>query len=396
MRELLRRQEGSAFLSAVVLVGVMIMLGLAVHASADNEARQSGQERVRESALGVSEAALQAQVFQLAGRFPQTAAGAYPAACAPGAGGVGCPDPNAFQGFSGGDYAATCNGAAVTRWTTQVRDNVNALAHYDAGVVNSNPRWDSNGDGIVWIRADGRSGCRTRSIVTQVKVGVQQLHFPRNVVTANAFSTANKGRKVIIDTRGNAGQPADVSLRCSGFANPTTCAVYERNKGQLSPDTLQAPSASPDPLLDGDALESVKAQARALGTYFPAGTCPPTLTGKVVYVEDLTPCGGSRAGNSAASPGFLVVGRGTFSIGGNSIFHGVVYMRNQQQTNGVVVSITGTAAIHGALAVDGLGRVTAGSSKAGIVYDSRAPSLVTGLGMAAAVPNTWRELNAGL
>ena len=400
---LLRREEGTAFLSAVVLLGVMVMLGLAVHAQADNEQRQSGTQRVNESALAVGEAAMNAQVFQIAANFPYAAANAYPDSCTPGATGTACPDGGDLGGYTGGDYSATCNGTAVTRWTTRVRDNVtpnDQNEYYVQSAVDARPRYDANSDGILWVRADGRAGCKTRSMVTQISSSEQQISFPRNVVTANAFSTTNNGNKVIVDTQGvppyDAPQPAAVSLRCTGFANETACAQYERGKGQLSPDTLKAFDPSTTPLLDANQLAAVKSMARKNGTYYAAGTCPTTLTGEVVYVEDLTPCTTTpRAANSLANPGLLVVGRGTFSIGGNDVFYGVVYLRNEQGSSGAVMTITGTAAIVGSVAVDGAGTVSAGSSKENIVYDSRASSLVKGLSSAATVPNTWRELARG-
>jgi hypothetical protein len=70
-------------------------------------------------------------------------------------------------------------------------------------------------------------------------------------------------------------------------------------------------------------------------------------------------------------------------------------MRNTQGTSGAVVSLTGTSAVQGAVAVDGLGGISAGSSAANVVFDPRAAGLVKGLGNAAAVPNTWRELYTG-
>jgi Tfp pilus assembly protein PilX len=395
-RSLIRDDRGSALISAIALIGVMLMLGLGVHAVADTQTRQSGQERVRESAFGVAEAALNAQVFQLARNFPGTAAGAAASLCGPGSGSAAlCPDNGNFQGYTGGDYSTTCEGSAVTRWNTRVRDNVGALQYYNAATVNANPAWDSNGDGIVWVRADGRSGCRTRSIVTQVRLGDDLVAFPRNMVTANGLSVTNNGRKILINTQGTSGTPGGISLRCTGLTQ-STCAQYDPARGQISPNTVQTFDQSPSPALSGSALTAVQDKARSLGKYYPAGTCPPNLNGEVVYVEDLTPCGGSRAGNAPPlKPGFLVVGRGTFNIGGNSLFHGVVYMRNEQNSTGNVVTITGTAGIIGAVAVDGPGRVSAGSSKMNLEYDPNAFDSVRGIAAATGVPNTWRELPAG-
>jgi Tfp pilus assembly protein PilX len=423
-RHLLRREEGSALVTAVILIGVMAMLGLAVHAAADQQTKASGDSRVRESAFGVTEAALNAQIFQLSKKFPTAAPGpgtpAYPEACTPGAGaGDYCPDPNNFSGYSGDDYAATaCNGATFNRFTTTVRDNQRVLdtttpdpndtvsnPYYSSAVINTAtwPRYDVNKDGIVWVRSDGRAGCSTRSIVQQVRSGEVSIALPRNVVTANSFTTANRGNKVIVDTRGNASEAVPVSLRCVGFDNtrPTAfdsgCAGYEDGKGQVEPPTLNAPSGEPSPVLDGASLEAIKALAVSNGTYYAPGVCPPTLSGRVVWVETLAAtCGVStRANNPPLKPGLLVVGNGTFRIGGNDEFYGVIYMRNLQNSTGPVVTLAGTSSIIGAVHVDGRGSIDAGSSKANIVFDAAAADLGRGLGSAAGVPNTWRELRPG-
>jgi Tfp pilus assembly protein PilX len=396
----LRREEGSALVTAIVLTFVMIGLGLAVHAAADTQSAQSGQERVREAAFGVTEAALNAQVFQLSNSFPAQP-GTYPATCDPASAGTGfCPATRDFDGYAGGDYDAKCNGAAVTRWTTKVRDNkystlVQPQQYYSEAEVENLPRYDANGDSAVWVRADGKAGCRTRSIVTLVKRTEKTIPFTKNVINANAFETTNKGKKVIVDTKGaKAVTAGKVSLRCQPALSTSACAVYERGKGQVSPDTVVAPDpeASTEPLLSGEPLESLKAKARSLGTYYT--TCPPSLTGEVVYVESLVGCSVPGGGNSETKPGFLIVNQGTYSIGGNDVFYGTVYMRNASNPpiTGQVVKIGGTAAIIGTVAIDGPGTVFAGSSKANIVYDRSAVDNLTGLGAAASVPNTWREL----
>ena len=402
MRLLLRNERGTALISAVVLLGVMAMLGLAVVSLADTQNQMSGQERVRENAFAVGEAALNAQVFQLARNFPHTAPGAFPSSCSPTATPTGCPDGNDMQGFTSGDYQASCAGTAITRWTTSVRDNSNgAEQYYTKAIVDGNATWDSNNDGVMWARADGRAGCRLRSMVTQVKVGVQPISFPRSVVSANWFRTTNLGRKVILDTQGNAGEPADVSVRCTTPLPPSGCLGYDPAKGQIQPDTTPQSNPAPSPLLDNTQIEPVKALARSLGRYFapgsPSGTCPTNLTAELTYVEDFTTCAqpsGPRV-NSQASPGFLVIGKGTLTFTGNTTFYGMIYMRNEQGSSGSIVNLSGTGGVVGAVMVDGLGGVTAGSSGGNIKYDSRAQGLVKGLSTAAAVPNSWRELRAG-
>ena len=408
----LRQEEGSALVTAIVLVTVMVMLGLAVYAMADTQQQQAGQERVRESAFVVAEAALDAQVLQLSRTFPLVASQAYPAACsAANAAPVTCPDPAAMSGsYTGGDYATTCNGAAVTQWTTSVHDNGGgAEKYYSRNIVNAQPTYDANADGALWVRAEGVAGCRSRALVTLVASKEISLPFPRNVVTANWFRTTNNGKKVIVDTEGKfamppgirpgqdqqSSQPADLSVRCNP-APPGGCLGFDPAKGQIAPNTA-AVKQSPSPMLNASQIDSMRALAASLGTYFPLGSCPTSLTGKLVFVEDLGPCGnyGGGAGNSAANPGMLVVARGAYTIGGNSAFYGVIYMLNLTNISGAVVNLQGTSLIQGSVSIDGPGGLAAGASKTNLIFDPRSQSLVKGLGAGAAVPNTWRELPRG-
>jgi hypothetical protein len=112
-------------------------------------------------------------------------------------------------------------------------------------------------------------------------------------------------------------------------------------------------------------------------------------------VEDLTGCSGYRGGNSPNNPGVLVFMRGTLSLGGNGVFYGIVYAGNLQNSSGAVVTISGTAAIQGAITVDGPGGVVAGSSRTNVVFDPRAFSSLQALANATMVPNTWRQLPSG-
>ena len=407
----LRSEEGSALVTAIVLVTVMVMLGLAVYAMADTEQKQAGQERVRESAFVVAEAALDAQVLQLSRTFPLVAAQAYPAACtATAASSLTCPDPAAMAGsYNGGDYATTCNGSAVTQWVTSVRDNGNgAEKYYSRAIVDGNPPWDANADGALWVRAEGAAGCRARTIVTLVASKEVSLPFPRNVVTANWFRTTNMGKKVIVDTEGKfamppdirpdedqqSSQPADLAVRCDPPPASGACLGFDPNKGQVAPNTA-AVKPSPSPMLSTSQIDSIRALAKSLGTYYTG--CPPTFTGKAVFIESL-PDGCSPnngAGNTADEPGMLVVASGVYRIGGNAAFYGVIYMLNQTNITGPVVELGGTSLIQGAVSIDGPGGLSAGASKTNLIFDPRSQSLVKGLGAGAAVPNTWRELPRG-
>ena len=401
MRARLCHEGGSSLIVAIILIGVMMGIGLATAAYVDGEQAQSGRERVRESAFNIAESALDAQVLQMSSVWPSASA-AYPASCTPtSASNLPCPDAASLQASATtADYssAACPTGSTAPLWTTSVHDDGGGSTdYYNAAIVNAQPTYDANANGKLWVRASGTARCKQRSVVTMVNQGTVSLQFPRNVVTANWFRTTNNGKKTIIDTKGSSSQSAGLVVRCAGLAPPHTppsnCMGYDPAKGQVSPDTAAVATTSPTTTLSPTDLAALKARAISLNTYYPTG-CPASLTGAAVYVEDFTGCSGG-AGNSDAVPGTLYIGRGTFSIGGNSVFYGLIYMGNLQGSTGAVVTLGGTSLIKGAVAVDGQGGVSAGSSKANIIFDDRSFDSFKGVGDVARTPNSWRELPLG-
>ena len=301
-------------------------------------------------------------------------------------------------------------------WTTTVRDDLgtgSADKQYYGSTVKNQAAYDLNGNGALWVRSTGVAGCQVQTVVALVARGQVAMSFPAAALAANWFQTNNQGRKVIVDTLGAyaqppsarpgpAAQPADLVVRCTGLTS-STCLNYSADKGQVAPDTSSIRSSMSATTLSAVQLEAVKQQAVNAGTYFASGTCPGstqlsspssgTWQGAPVYVEG--PCNLSGGGNTAASPGFLVIVNGTYALGGNSTFYGLVYAVNAQGSTGAVVSTSGTAEIQGSVVVDGLGGVLAGASKTNIVYDPRALSLVRGFAGASIARNTWRLLPTG-
>jgi len=382
---------------ATILIGVMMGLGLATASFVDGEQSQSGRERVRESAFNIAESALDGQVFQITRAWPSASA-PYPASCTPTSSPtLPCPDAASLQASATTvDYntGACPAGSPAPVWTTSVRDDGGGAAnYYDAQVVNAQPTYDANGNGRMWVRSSGTARCIQRTLITAVTRGERVLNFPRNAVMANWFEVTNNGRKVIINTKGKSAQPADAVARCAPPV-PSPCMKFDAAKGQVSPNTANVSPGAPVTALSPDDLAALKARAISLNTYFPAGTCPPSLTGAAVYVEDFTGCSGG-SGNSAAQPGSLYIARGTLSLGGNAKYYGLVYMGNLQNSSGVVVSLGGTAAIIGAVVIDGPGGLSAGSSKANVIYDSNVFDVVKGVDGVGLAPNTFRELPRG-
>ena len=405
-------ERGSALVIAMFAITVMLMIGLATYSFVDNQQAQASRQQVGEAGFSLTNGALNAQMFQLGSKWPNNAANAYPTACTSGTPAAApCPDATALSGsFTTAEYGTdACQNGATNGWRTTVRDNGGGAAtYYDTSVVPNQPSYDANADGSVWVRAEGTARCRTRTTVALVRLSRVPLAFPRNVITANWLSLTNNGRKVIVDTLGNYAQPPSVrpppNAQAGGVAArcvsaPTPCVKYVASKGQISPDTTQVNTGGASATLTDEQLEGMRLQAKTAvpPTYYAAGTCPPNLTGQLVFVEDMTGCSGYKnGGNSAASPGVLVMAKGSISFTGNGVFYGIIYAANRgtPPITGAVVSLGGTTAIQGAVVVDGPGGVVAGSSGTNIVFDSRAFSLLQGLANATMVPNTWRQLPA--
>lgn len=405
MNTLKREERGSAVIAAILLTAVMMAIGLATATYVDGQQTQSGGERVRESAFNVAESALGAQLFQLSqAPWPSTPGSPLPAFCTPSSSATPtCPDAASLAAsYTTSDYStAPCPGgvASAPMWKTWAHDDSDGAGgsqrFYSATLPSGalQPTWDSNANGRMWVKATGTARCKQRTLVTAVQRGTKLLNFPQNAVTANWFTVTNNGRKVIIDTQGGASQPHNVVARCKAPA-PSPCMKFDPSKGQVSPNTTQVDSSAADTSLPLGDLAAFKAWAQSLGTYYPAGTCPPSLTGAAVYVEDFTGCSGGDA-NSAAVPGHLYIARGTLSLGGNTRIYGLVYMGNLQGSSGAVVSLSGNARITGAVAIDGLGGLSAGSSKANVVFDDRVFDDFKGIATVGQAPNSWRELQPG-
>ena len=162
--------------------------------------------------------------------------------------------------------------------------------------------------------------------------------------------------------------------------------------GQVVPDTFYSGYTGGN-AMSGSDVSSLKSRAVAKGTYY--ASCPANLTGEIVFIESGNCSYSGGTGNSDGSPGMVVINSGTLALGGNYAYYGLVYARNLQGSSGCaspVVSLSGTSLITGAVAVDGLGCVSSGSSKLNLVYDSNVFGLVKGFGTGELTPGTWREL----
>jgi hypothetical protein len=193
-----------------------------------------------------------------------------------------------------------------------------------------------------------------------------------------------------------------MALRCDmNVPEPARSACLKEGRpGEniVYPGTIDSPYDDGGSVLTESQLNQLRQTADANGTYYPAGTCPPSTiagyTGAVVFVESadckLT---GNGTINSAAKPGLIVFAAGTLKFTGTKTVYGTIYLANgQHSTADDLLDLGGNSTVIGSVMVDGAaGLAVTGSDQ--VVYDANAQqnfSTITGAGL---IRSSFRELD---
>jgi hypothetical protein len=376
------KEDGFAVVTAILILFIILMLGLAAMQTGDVQTHQTGHEVAGEAAFNLAESALNAEADQLDSSWP-TSSNPWIQTCnQSSAATTGCPGTTVTNSFTT-QYAGV--GYRNSQWSVQVVDDSGASPNYYSDALLPGYAYDSNGDGRLWVRAQATIWGQKRIVVAQVVRTQQVMALPQSVITSGGVYTSNNGNKVIIEAKDpNSGLTGTVDVRCSASApdwgNDSTCAGWDPKQGQLDPASAwQAgnPTGSFS-TLSGDSLNALRQTAWENGTYYPTG-CPPEGTVGIVFVEDAI-CKYTTAATwgSDSTPVALIVNRGTVEINGKVQFYGIIYAADAQGTpssgcttqNGPVVTVHGGGALHGAIFVDNCGTVDAGDDKFDVVYDT--------------------------
>ncbi len=400
-------EEGMALLVVMVLMGVMLTAGIAIASTVDTQTSASQAERVRDSAFNLAESALNAQIFVLGRDWPGFGRSSQPyGACTPTSAGTRCPDNASL--VAGGSPDLT--GAT---WTTSVRDNGAASApnFYSDASSASQPGYDANNDGRVWVRAQAVAQGRARTLVALARSEKQEENMPHVALLAGSLDITNNGNKELL--RAGSGL---VAVRCepvdtSSPSYSETCLGHELSGSNKTLENLlanlasQVSGATPAVRYAGAAAMTPEARARLKATAIADGTyyagCPTDQQlkdrpGQVAYVESGNCSYGSNAQfNSPQAPGMLFLNAGTISFGGTTTFYGVVYAANTTGLTTGVVQTQGDAQIIGGVVIDGGGQMVLGASGLNLQFDVNAFRAVASYGSAGVVQNTFREIRAG-
>jgi hypothetical protein len=373
-----RGQEGWAIATFMVMVAVMLAIGLATLAIVDSQSRASGSERTQASAYSLAEGAMNAQAFMLSRAWPDSASAAFTTSCtqATASGTAGCPSQSWLtQSFTGGDYSGAT-------WQTDVRDDGGAYSTlWSDAALASQPAWDQNGDGELWVRAKAVVAGRTRTVVERVQIN-RTAAFPQGYATiAGRFSTdlgvaLNQvvASPLLTGIIGNHQliSGGKLGLRCgllSGCVTGAFSVLNEAGLGSLlANDILQY---GPTAAVSGDVIAQLRQRALAAGTYYAnvasGAACPSPpagVTDAIIFVEQVgngdQTCTVTLSGGATTPVRALIVNNGRVAFTGTGTYQGVVYAVNAQRASlgdsaREVVSIQSNAKVRGMVLADGTG-----------------------------------------
>lgn len=410
LRQLARRfraeEGGWALATCLALLAAMLGTGVALASIVDAQTVASAQQRERETAFNLAEAALNAEVFALARDWPGRgqALTPYPA-CTEASSSTRCPSAEQMRAHTSSPdaYGAT--------WATEVRDNgpSGSEQRWLEDVTRQQPGYDANGDGQVWVRAQATAKGRTRAMVALVRAEEHAEDVPHGALVTGRLDISNMGKKAIVDASvGGSAQSGLVAVRCTpavGEAVPcaghrvganglqTLADLTRKLTEQVVPNVLQTGYTGAEHALTDAARTRLKARAIADGTYFASCPSAQQLSGAVVYVESGS-CSytSNTVFNSPAEPGVLVLATGSLYLGGTSEFYGIINAANTAGATGPLVQVQGNAQVIGGVLVDGTATMVAGSSKLNVRLDLNAYRKVASYGSAGVIQNTWREL----
>jgi hypothetical protein len=412
-RHFLTGEDGSVLAISIMLLAVMTAIGLSSFSLVDTGQRRAREQRERETSLNLAEAVLYAQGFVLAQAWPGNAAGgaAIPTTCTSATVQSACPDPNSLAAANSSSPStanfSNVDASASVTWITRVRDNGGPLAdaylpdHADdaqsgtdvnGGVYSCAApcKWDANGDLQLWVQARAVVRGKPRNVVALLRrEAFGEAYGGNNTVTAGSFAMTNSGNKTIIDARGS-----QVAVRCTNSGN--SCTDYDANKNQVLPPTIiRDPTLPPGLTADQVARFKAAAQSASPPTYFTS--CQPGLAGTVVFLDvpASTTCTDSSSAvyNTPEKPGFFIMPRGNFELGGT--MYGLIWMGNEQNSSGPVLTLDANSYVIGGIAVDGPGKLVVGQASGPRPTVTFLPNAINALrtyGTTGLVQNTWREL----
>ena len=241
-RSALRSQAGSAMVTALMVMLVVLPLGLALLAIVDTQAKDSGRERARDRAFNLADGALSSAAFsfsrynwpssaahgaeqhraQRSGRRLRERRSQRDARRRDGRGSTTAKlQPNLNASFDDSAYTGAT-------WQINVCDDIAGSQVWDETLKTTQWNYDANNNGYVWVRSEAHVGGRKRVIAALV--------HPAQVPALSSKYGLMTGR-LNSDVTNAAG-----SLLTSGLLGSVTSALLGTN-GLVAADPLHAAPA---------------------------------------------------------------------------------------------------------------------------------------------------------
>lgn len=181
----LRSQDGSALVTALMVMLVILPLGLALLAIVDTQAKDSGSERTRDRSFNLADSALTSAAFSLGTySWPSSAAIAPSNDITPA--GAACLDEPVYATLGAATNAGSTTAKLQPNLNASYEDSAYIGATWKINVCDNDladaarpvwkdallSRWnyDQNGDGKVWIRSEATVSGRKRVLAGLVEV----------------------------------------------------------------------------------------------------------------------------------------------------------------------------------------------------------------------------------
>lgn len=403
-----RSESGSALVTTMLVVVVMLALGIALLSLNDVQAQQSGVERTRDRAFNLAESVLTSEGYSLgrvwpvtgllspigaAGTCTSTGVGALLSAIPAAGSAVARIQGNLAASYSGPEYAGAT-------WQVNVCDDSGTSTVWSPSLL-AGWNYDQNNNNRMWIRAQATVGGKTR-----VVAGLVDLESV-NALPLN-FGLINGSMSVNIPTAlgSGGGLLTSVTNLVFGAADPLVtgrlgvrCGVFDLSQvlnclGGNGPSGLTASLLGSmvstnmfaqypvESVVPDETIAQLRSQAVATGTYVAStagatsSSNPPTCTkpaavttSRIWFIEQVgTGDQFCRIPLTAPQPAAVVVGKGRIVIRGNgddnsaaaNAFRSVIYALNLQRpdndsTNSPqeIVRLDEAARVIGAVFVDG-------------------------------------------
>jgi Tfp pilus assembly protein PilX len=372
----LRNQEGFALVVGIMAMVLMLSIGLVMYTFVDSQARQSAYERDGESAYNYAEGLMDIEGYMVSSSWPAAAPGmpdcTFNGTTLTATGGPTSLCPATAQlaaTFTGNDYAGTVS------WTARIRDNggtdqcaVIAAStcsyYYDDAGLSSQPSYDANGDGQVWVRAQALARGKRRTVVERITLDKQPVNFPQAVITAGYLTLKDSPHVKVVTNY------SPIYLRCA--INSSGCLTLKKLK-QIAPYKITY-SYAQQTAIPTSSLNQLRTRAQAEGWYY--STCPTSPPGSQVFVESGSCTGTSMPYTSPTQRGTYIQASGTLTITGKKPasanytkgrkgnFWGLIYLANQGHLTSNVLTVNkGRRLIRGVVAIDYGGGMSLGGSK---------------------------------